>query len=486
MPEGDGIHVADDAPRSSWRRGLVPEVAVVAVLVLALLAYWGDLGERLGVAAPDPLEEPALVQPPVGIDLPPAGTPRPVAAELEGGALDQAAVRRAVAGLSRARRLGPRFALLVADVDGSPVHRQGPGVVTPASTTKLLTTAAALEAMGPDQRFDTVVRREGRTLVLVGGGDPLLERTPSRDVSYPEQRADLRTLARLVAEEVGERGARRQFRLRYDADLFSGPAVSPRWPADYIRDNVVSPITALWADQGVVPNGYGARVDDPARSAAALFADHLRAAGLRVGRPAPGQAPDSAVTVAKVSSPPLGAIVQHVLETSDNEGAEVLLRHVALSQGMPGSFSAGIRAGRDLLARLGVPLRGARWVDGSGLSRANRLPVATLVDVLAVSLDEPRLARVTSGLPVAGFNGSLGERFGERSDPGLGRVRAKTGTLTGVSGLAGVVRTRDDSVLLYVAVADRLRETNTLWARERLDRISAALARCRCHVGSSP
>jgi serine-type D-Ala-D-Ala carboxypeptidase/endopeptidase (penicillin-binding protein 4) len=186
--------------------------------------------------------------------------------------------------------------------------------------------------------------------------------------------------------------------------------------------------------------------------------------------------------VGRVRSAPLGAITQHVLETSDNEAAEVLLRHVALAQGLPGSFAAGVRATRAVLERLGVRFPGARWYDGSGLSRRNRLAVATLIDVLVVALGRPRLATVTAGLPVAGFNGSLSDRFDVASDPGLGRVRAKTGTLTGVSGMAGVIRTREGGAMLYAAVADRVRETDTLWARARLDRISAALASCRCGV----
>jgi D-alanyl-D-alanine carboxypeptidase/D-alanyl-D-alanine-endopeptidase (penicillin-binding protein 4) len=229
-----------------------------------------------------------------------------------------------------------------------------------------------------------------------------------------------------------------------------------------------------------VPDGYGDRVPDPARSAAGVFRAHLRASGVRVGAPVEGGAGEGGAVVGRVRSAPVVEIVQHVLETSDNEAAEVLLRHVALGRGLPGSSSAGVQAATEVLSGLGVALQGARWYDGSGLSRRNRLAVGTLVDVLVTGLRDPALARVVSGLPVAGFTGSLSDRFVVRSDAGLGRVRAKTGTLTGVSGLAGVVRTRDGAVLVYVAVADRVREADTLWVRARLDRISAALAGCRC------
>ena len=59
-------------------------------------------------------------------------------------------------------------------------------------------------------------------------------------------------------------------------------------------------------------------------------------------------------------------------------------------------------------------------------------------------------------------------------------MRAKTGTLTGVHGLAGIVTGRDGTSMLFVAVADRVKVANTLVARARLDQVAAALAACRC------
>jgi D-alanyl-D-alanine carboxypeptidase/D-alanyl-D-alanine-endopeptidase (penicillin-binding protein 4) len=183
-----------------------------------------------------------------------------------------------------------------------------------------------------------------------------------------------------------------------------------------------------------------------------------------------------------VSGAPLVEVVQHVLEVSDNEGAEVLARQVALAVGRPASFTGGADAVREVLRGLGVPLDGAELHDGSGLSRQDRLPVRTLLRVLALAADpdHPELSGVLEGLPVAGFSGSLAGRFLVGADPGLGFVRAKTGTLTGVSGLAGVTVGPDHAPLLFVVVADRFREPNTLFTRARLDQVAAALAACRC------
>ena len=85
--------------------------------------------------------------------------------------------------LLRKRVLGPHFGVLVTDLTtGRAVYRTGARVITPASTTKLLTSAAALESLGPMARFQTMVRwvPDRRELVLVGGGDPFLASSPRR------------------------------------------------------------------------------------------------------------------------------------------------------------------------------------------------------------------------------------------------------------------------------------------------------------------
>jgi D-alanyl-D-alanine carboxypeptidase/D-alanyl-D-alanine-endopeptidase (penicillin-binding protein 4) len=107
-----------------------------------------------------------------------------------------------------------------------------------------------------------------------------------------------------------------------------------------------------------------------------------------------------------------------------------------------------------------------------------------LLETLAVGAtpEEPELGMLVAGLPVAGFSGSLGYRFVTGSEDGLGRVRAKTGTLVagGVHGLAGLVTSEDGTLMLFVAVADRVKVENTLFVRDRLDQVAAALAGCAC------
>ncbi len=496
MPEGDASHVAtpDTTPRGRGGRWLrrVTAGLVVLVLLAAGTTYQFDLGSRwFGFDYPSPVTEPAKVAPPPGLTLPKVPPAASVAAASDQSAVDPEAVRRALARLVQAKRLGKHVAVDVAQLsDGSVVYRHGAPRVTPASTLKMLTATAALEALGPDHRFVTkvVATPSSPRITLVGGGDPLLGRdTSDPDGTYPA-RADLDTLARATAKALNGLG-RERVRLAYDASLFTGPSVNPRWEPSYVPDNVVSPISALWVDEGRDRRGFGFRSPDPAAAAAQAFAQALRKRGITVaGTPRAATAAADAQDIASVQSAPLAQVVQHVLEVSDNEGAEVLARQVAIAQGKPASFAGGAAAVREVLTGLGVDLAGDRTYDGSGLSRHDLLTPETLLSVIRVasSPDKPGLRSVVADLPVAGFTGSLAYRFQSGDKAGLGMVRAKTGTLTGVHGLTGTVTSVDGAVMSFVAIADRVKLPNTLAARSLLDQVAAALAGCTCAAAPAP
>lgn len=489
MANSDGSHAeapSSHAVRPSGRRlRRFTGSLVVLVLLAAAASYQFELGPRwFGFDYPSPVDEPAAVPPPKGLSLAPAEGPSPVAAATEPVDANPRAVRRAVARLLRDPRLGPDVAVGVSQLsDGEVVFRGGDPRVIPASTLKMLTTAAAVSALGEDHRFRTTVvaGRSPRRIVLVGGGDPLLARRPvPAGATYPPG-ADVQTLARATAKALRAVG-RSRVRLGYDATLFSGPAVSPDWKPSYLTDNVVSPVSPLWVDEGVDPD-TDIRSRDPARAAAGVFADALERRNIDVvDSPRPERAPSEPTELAAVESAPLGQVVQHVLDVSDNEAAEVLFRHVALATGRPGSFEAGAQAVTETLSELGVDPSRDRILDGSGLARGNRLRPETLLDLIAVASgpDHAALRPVLTGLPVAGFSGSLAFRFQTGAEEGLGSVRAKTGTLSGVHGLAGTVTTDDGVVLGFVAAADRVRIPDTLFARARLDEIAASLAACTC------
>ena len=196
--------------------------------------------------------------------------------------------------------------------------------------------------------------------------------------------------------------------------------------------------------------------------------------------PVPGVAPPSGAVLAKVSSAPLWQVVERVLLVSDNEAAEVLLRHVGLATAGQGSFDAGRRGVVRVLEGAGADLSGATLYDGSGLSRRNRMTPATLIGVLRLATTRPELEAVLGGLPVAGFTGSLADRFVMGTVEGRGRVRAKTGTLTGVASLAGVATDVAGRPMLFVLMADRVRPLDGTDAEVALDAAAAALGACRC------
>lgn len=493
MPSDDTEHVpVAVTPARGQRLGRRLRRSVTALVLLALVAagvsFQLDLGRRwLGLPEPSPVTEPALVPPPPGLVLPRPADVAAVARATAATAVDRAAVRRALGTLVRSRRLGPHVVVQVARLtDGSVVFRHGSGLVVPASTLKVLTAVAALDVLGPDHRFGTSVvatARRGR-VVLVGGGDPLLARQRQPAGTYPP-RADLDTLARRTARVLTAAG-RSSVRVGFDTSLFTGPAVNPTWEPSYVPDDVVSPISPLWVDEGRRRGGFSDRSPDPARAAAAVFVRGLERYGVTVSGPlsravAP-PASSGGRTLAEVRSAPLDELVQHVLEVSDNEGAEVLARQVAVAHGEPASFVGAARAVREVLRSLGVPTDGARIYDGSGLSRANRLRPATLLAAVRTAADDrhPALRSAVAALPVAGFTGSLATRFQTGDPAGLGTVRAKTGTLTGVHGLAGTVTTRDGAVVAFVALADRVPAERNLEARFLVDEVAAALAGCRC------
>lgn len=468
-----------------WLFARVVEVLVLVLLAAAAVVYFVDPHW-----AASPRNRPAAVAPPEGLDLPAAAPVRRVAAPARAGHTDPTALASRVRPLLRRKTLGRHFAVLVTDLaSGKTLFRAGARTITPASTNKLLTTTAALEVLGPMARFGTTARwLPGKhLLVLVGGGDPFLVSTPKRAaLAYPD-RADVTTLARAAVQQLRSRGVKR-VHVAYDDSYFSGPGVNPHWPGTYLPEDVVPPISSLWVDEGHDDSGY-AFVEDPAARAGQVFRAAVKDAGLKVsGRIRHTSAEPGATEVAKVESAPLGEIVERTLAVSDNQAAEVLARHVGLAERQEGSFSAAAAAVLSVVRRLGVDVRGDRVYDGSGLSRDDRLRPETLDGVLrvAASVRHPELRSVITGLPVAGFTGSLQYRFDSGPDAGRGRVRAKTGTLTGVHGLAGVADDIGGGRMGFVIVADRVPPAKELAARMLVDRIAAVLGACGCGVGSGP
>ncbi|MDP9427463.1 MAG: D-alanyl-D-alanine carboxypeptidase/D-alanyl-D-alanine-endopeptidase, partial [Actinomycetota bacterium] len=194
-----------------------------------------------------------------------------------------------------------------------------------------------------------------------------------------------------------------------------------------------------------------------------------------------GKAPQGAQTLGAVRSAPVDRLVEQALSQSDNLLAESLARHVALARGLPATFEGSAAAVTDALTAAGLDVTGVSLADGSGLSSTGRVPVALLTELLTRAADGtlPGVSAVLSGLPVAGYDGTLIERGDVDPDTAPGSVRAKTGTLLGVHGLAGTVVTAEGRLLVFAVLADGA-PANGEAAEAALDGIGSALAACGC------
>lgn len=443
---------------------MLPALVLVTLAAIGVLYVRGDLNPILcdGPCGPE------YVTAPEGLAslTPDDDDPATVGA----GPIDATQLAAAVRAPLASASLGGRSGLVALDArDGSTLAQEGEqGAYVPASTTKVLTAFAVLTQWSPETRFTTSVTREGDRLVLVGGGDPYLTDERSK---VPIERADLATLATATAREVGAGPVT----LGYDATLFEGPAASEAWEPGYVTGGVVAPVSPLWVDRGRVGSG---RTRTPAADAARTFAALLRDRGVDV-RGEPEAAGAGGRTVAEVRSATLGRIVEQMLTDSDNEAAEVLLRQAAIKAGRPASFAGGVATVRASLEAAGVDTEGLVLHDGSGLSRKNRIAPRTLAEAVVAAARTPRLSAVLSGMPVGGFTGTLDDRYA-RDGSARGLVRAKTGTLTGVHSLAGIVTLPGGRPVAFAVMADDTEDVNPFVTQAAIDDTAAAMVGCAC------
>ena len=469
----------------------VDPAAPVAAPVLVPLVGGSVPSDGACPAAPAPPTAPTA--PAAQASPEPSGSscaaPAPTGAGV-GAPLDPQRVRTTIGPLLRGGALGGgRSPAIVLDVaSGEPLYAAAPDAqVTPASTTKLVTAASVLTSLGPDAVLRTRVvlldpDAARPRVVLVGAGDPSLASQPGAvgGAGSRIEPAALADLAAATARALEARGLER-VRVGYDDSAFTGPALHPTWAGSFPAAGIVAPVSALQVDQGRRTPAGLARVPDPAEAAARLFADQLEEAGIAVGGRLRSvtEGPRS-VALAAVSSPPVARLVERMLATSDNDYAEALARLGAAASGHPASFAGVTERGAQVLTELGVGRPGDVIADGSGLSRADALAPSTLADLLR--LTTPVLGPIGSGLPVGGTTGSLRTRFDRpATDPARGVVRAKTGTLTGVVGLAGYL-SRPDGRLLAFAVLDDSVPGGAFAGRAAIDRALAALVACDCAV----
>ncbi|HET9138004.1 D-alanyl-D-alanine carboxypeptidase/D-alanyl-D-alanine endopeptidase [Actinophytocola sp.] len=361
---------------------------------------------------------------------------------------------------------GADVALVVRTVDGQELYRRGSDRrQQPASNAKLVTSAAALEVLGPDYRFGTTVGATGRLaarvlhgdLYLRGTGDPTMLAADYDSLAAQVAAAGVRLVTgNLVADDSWFDGVRLGTGWAWDDEPFYYDAqvsaltaapdtdfdagsvivrVSPTTagaparvetvpPTDHVRI-VSSAVTGAAGTgstvsvdrehgtntitvSGSVPAGASPvqewmAVWDPTGYAASLLRAALGAHGVRVlGRTTRGVTPPAARTLAERRSMPLSELLVPFMKLSNNLHAEILMKAMGRARSNEGSWNAGIAAVRGVLPGFGIDPARLSLLDGSGLSRMDQISPDQLVALLIAARSRPWYPVWYAALPVAG------------------------------------------------------------------------------------
>ena len=180
-----------------------------------------------------------------------------------------------------------------------------------------------------------------------------------------------------------------------------------------------------------------------------------------------------------MASARLGQIVDAVNAASNNDGAEMLLRHVAIAGGKTATFEGGSAEVERIVKKAGIPTKGLVVTDGSGLSRSNQVSPKTLSELLVTAMKDQRTAGLVTGLAVGGYSGTLKDRFARATD-GRGWVRGKSGTLTGIINLAGTVTLSGGRTVAFALMADHANGIDPTAVKHAVDDLAVAMANCGC------
>ncbi|MGF6887811.1 D-alanyl-D-alanine carboxypeptidase/D-alanyl-D-alanine-endopeptidase (penicillin-binding protein 4) [Nocardia sp. GAS34] len=370
--------------------------------------------------------------------------------------------------------------------------------IIPASTTKVLTGAAALLVLPADHRITTKVvsSPDSNELVLVGAGDPTLTAQANGKGYYPDgpKLSDLVSQVQSSGRTFGS--------VVVDTSAYAGPSQAPGWdPAD-IAGGSWAPIEPVMLEGGRLNPmvEYSPRTPTPALDAGRRLALAL---GIDPAKVHAGKAPAGATPVAQVQSAPLWERLTQMMTDSDDVVAEAIGREIAAATGGPPSFAGAAQAVLTALNAAGFDTAGTVLRDTSGLSTDDRIPSRLLDKIVAQAAAGPQGVAPANGtpsatvvstggspssgnplgplldyLPVAGGTGSLAYRYTTPpSNVAAGWARAKTGTLSVSNALAGYVLDKDGRVLTFALMSnDKPQDAS----RAALDAVTATLRNCGC------
>ena len=303
----------------------------------------------------------------------------------------------------------------------------------PASIMKTVTIAGLLNEKGPDERFHTMVYAdgpiEGNTidgdLLIVGGGDPTL------GADCAPESADIAEELIAALRHKGIETINGDIRL--DISLYEGPACPPSWAAADLHEAYGTGSHAL----NFRRNASGSRaVRNPESVFLSYLASRLSGAGIAVkGGVKTGTenlTDKEALLLLDHVSDTYAEVMRSCMMRSDNLFAENLLRAFGLARGREGSTTASADEMLSYWKKEGIPTQGVTLIDGSGLSRANRVTADFINGILRRMGDNEEYA---SFMPLAGQEGTLSKFL--KDTPLDAYVAMKTGSMNGIQCYAG-------------------------------------------------
>ncbi|SPM34202.1 D-alanyl-D-alanine carboxypeptidase [Mycobacterium rhizamassiliense] len=350
--------------------------------------------------------------------------------------------------------------------------------LVPASTNKVLTAAAALLTLDSQARITTKVVAGSQNpqgpVVLVGAGDPTLSAAPPGVDTWYRGGPRISDLVEQI-----HRSGMTPTAVQVDTSAFTGPTLAQGWdPAD-VDNGDIAPIESAMIDAGrIQPSTVNSRRSKtPALDAGRELA---KALGLDPGAVTIATAPSGARQLAVVQSGPLMLRLSEMMDHSDNVLAECIAREVAAAINRPRSFAGAVDAVTNRLSNAHIDTSGAALQDSSGLSVDDRLTAKTLDGTVqaAAGPDQPALRPLLDLLPIAGGSGTLADRFlDQATNQGpAGWLRAKTGSLTAINSLVGVVTDRSGRVLTFAFLSNAAGPNG----RNAVDALASRLWTCGC------
>ena len=409
----------------------------------------------------------------------------------------------------------------------------------PASNMKLVTTAAAIDVLGADFRFRTMLLRRGDDLILLGDGDPTFG-----DYELLKKSGwNVTTVFQNWAQALRKSGVTSVRNVFVDDSIFDQEFVHSRWDPGQLQSRFSAEVAGMTLNLGAIdfsvrsaggghavsyttnpatryvtiqntcvggsenavvldrqrgtnnimlrgtcPPGealVGVTIHDPALYAVTVLGETLASNGIRVtggvtrDRTIRSQLaiPQNAAayTLLAVHETPLVRALERANKDSINPVAEALCKRIGYATAGAGSWTTGAAASSAFLKRTGAVADQFNLDDGCGLSRENRLSANTLTSVLRYQYHGKHRQLFMDTLAVGGSDGTLDDRF--RLADLRGRVFAKSGYIVGVSALSGYLRTSDDRVVAFSILMNNLPRGSNGKAKALQESIVRAIAR---------